>query len=287
MKQEDQEQQQDQHTEDPPKPAKRHHNQQQQQNRQQGGLNLPPDAQMHQQNARPMLDGSHDGHDQAEKTKDETAEKGEDMLHDRNVIAAFGASIVPRASPRYEIHPEDGLNPSACRHQIRRAPQTEGAIVPDTSPSFLFVCTGNICRSPLAEAAMRAEAEQRGLDLDIDSAGTGRWHLGDPPDHRARATARRHGLNIDTLSARQVDRSDFTRFTHILALDTSHLRELHRLAPPDAADRITLLLDHLPGREGHDVDDPYYEHASAFETTWEDVSEACRELARKTLDTLP
>ncbi|GAJ29998.1 low molecular weight protein-tyrosine-phosphatase [Acidomonas methanolica] len=151
-------------------------------------------------------------------------------------------------------------------------------------PSFLFVCTGNICRSPLAEAAMRAEAERRGLRLDIDSAGTGSWHAGEAPDPRARATARRYGLDIDALSARQIEAADFERFTHILALDASHLHALRRLAPAEARAKITLLLDHLPGREGSDVDDPYFGPASGFEITWRDVSEACRHLAARTLD---
>lgn len=151
-------------------------------------------------------------------------------------------------------------------------------------PSFLFVCTGNICRSPLAEAAMRSEATRRGLSLDIDSAGTGSWHIGDPPDRRARATAQRHGLTIDAYRARQVEPEDFERFDHILALDESHRRALLRLAPDSIRHKITLLLDHVPNRRGEEVDDPYYGPDSGFEATWRDVAEACRHLAAATLD---
>lgn len=152
------------------------------------------------------------------------------------------------------------------------------------TPSFLFVCTGNICRSPLAEGAMRAEAARRGLTIDIDSAGTGAWHVGDPPDRRARATASRHGLNIDTCVARQISLEDFDRFSHILALDESHRRVLLRLAPRSAYAKISLLLDHVADRRGEDVEDPYYETEAAFEKVWRDVSEACRCLASRTFD---
>lgn len=81
------------------------------------------------------------------------------------------------------------------------------------TPSVLFVCLGNICRSPLAEAAMRAEAARLRLDVHIDSAGTGGWHAGDPPDRRAQAVARKHGIDISAYQARQVTRADFRRFT--------------------------------------------------------------------------
>ncbi|WP_029604099.1 low molecular weight protein-tyrosine-phosphatase [Kozakia baliensis] len=151
-------------------------------------------------------------------------------------------------------------------------------------PSFLFVCTGNICRSPLAEAAMRAEAKRRKLDVEIDSAGTGAWHLAHPPDRRARKIAKKHGLNIDSYRARLVTKEDFTRFDYILALDESHFYYLRELAPAHTRDKITLLLDHVPGREGEEVLDPYYGTEADFDVTWTDVQEACAHLATKTLD---
>lgn len=114
-------------------------------------------------------------------------------------------------------------------------------------PSILFVCLGNICRSPLAEAALRAEAGHLRLDLGVESAGTGDWHIGEPPDPRARAVAARHGIDISAYQARQVTAADFTRFTHIVALDHDNLTNLRRLAPADATADLSLLLDHVPG----------------------------------------
>ncbi|WP_264873578.1 low molecular weight protein-tyrosine-phosphatase [Saccharibacter floricola] len=153
-------------------------------------------------------------------------------------------------------------------------------------PSFLFVCTGNICRSPLADLAMRREAEKRGLTLDIDSAGTGDWHIGDLPDPRARSTAKRHGLNASILRARQVTKTDFDRFTHIIALDRSHLKALNRMKPSHSTANVFMLMDAVPGREGNDVIDPYYGTAEGFETTWHDVEAGCKALATRVLDPL-
>jgi protein-tyrosine phosphatase len=148
-------------------------------------------------------------------------------------------------------------------------------------PSILFVCLGNICRSPMAEAALRAEAARLKLDLIIDSAGTGNWHAGEPPDERARATARRHGVDLSGLRARQVTAADFRRFDHIVALDHDNLANLRRLAPADATARLSLLLDHVPGREGQAVADPWFGDVAGFETTWAEVTAAARGLAAR------
>jgi len=146
-------------------------------------------------------------------------------------------------------------------------------------PSILFVCLGNICRSPLAEGALRAEAQRLRLDLVVDSAGTGNWHAGEAPDPRARATARRHGVDISGLKARQVKPADFRRFTHIVALDHDNLSNLRRLAPADATAELSLLLDHVPGREGQAVTDPYFGDDDGFEVTWAEVAAAAETLA--------
>jgi protein-tyrosine phosphatase len=143
----------------------------------------------------------------------------------------------------------------------------------------LFVCMGNICRSPLAEAALRAEAARRGLDVEIDSAGTGGWHAGEPPDRRAIAAARRGGVDISRQRARQVSRADFDRFDHIVALDTENLADLEALRPPGSRARLSLLLDHVAGREGEAVADPYYGGDAHFDTTWRDVTAGARGLA--------
>lgn len=146
--------------------------------------------------------------------------------------------------------------------------------------SVLFVCLGNICRSPLAEAAFRREAERLALDIEIDSAGTGDWHIGYPPDSRARAVAAKNGVDISNLKARLVTAEDFRRFDHIVALDSNNLRDLERLRPRDAKARLSLLLDYVDGRQGQAVADPYHGEDSHFDTAWDDVSAGAEGLAR-------
>ncbi|AQR61516.1 phosphotyrosine protein phosphatase [Brevundimonas sp. LM2] len=153
--------------------------------------------------------------------------------------------------------------------------------------SVLFVCLGNICRSPLAEAALRAEAERLRLDLTIESAGTGDWHVGEPPDPRAQAVAARHGLDISAYQTRQVTPADFRRFTHIVALDHDNLSNLRRIAPADATAALSLLLDHVPGREGQAVTDPWFGDAAGFDVTWAEVTAAAAGLAGRLTDPNP
>lgn len=145
--------------------------------------------------------------------------------------------------------------------------------------SVLFVCLGNICRSPLAEAALRVEAARRGLDVTVDSAGTGGWHAGEAPDRRAQAVARRNGVDISGLRARQVTAADFRRFDRIVALDPQNLGDLRRIRPADATADLSLLLDHVWGRAGQAVADPYQGEDAAFDTTWADVTAGARGLA--------
>jgi protein-tyrosine phosphatase len=144
----------------------------------------------------------------------------------------------------------------------------------------LFVCLGNICRSPLAEGAFRAEAARLGLDVEVDSAGTGDWHIGRPPDRRAQAAAQRNGVDISGLRARQVRRDDFERFDHVVALDPHNLADLLALRPREARARVLLLLDVVPDRKGEGVADPYYGDDGDFDITWTDVSAGVRALAR-------
>ena len=147
--------------------------------------------------------------------------------------------------------------------------------------SILFVCLGNICRSPLAEGAFRAKAERLGLDVEIDSAGTGGWHAGAPPDRRAIAAAERNGVDIKDLRARKVTRADFGRFDHIVALDEENLADLESMRPAGSRAQLSLLLDHAPGRQGQAVADPYYGGDSHFDITWRDVAAGGEGLARK------
>jgi len=127
---------------------------------------------------------------------------------------------------------------------------------------------------------LRQAARQQGLDLTLDSAATGHWHVGRPPDPRAIAAARRNGVDISSLRARQVTADDFTRFDHLIALDRQNLADLRRLAPAGATARLSLLNDHVPGREGQGVADPYTGTDADFDQTWADVSAAAAGLVR-------
>ncbi len=148
-------------------------------------------------------------------------------------------------------------------------------------PSVLFVCLGNICRSPLAEGAFRHVAGLAGLDVGIDSAGTARWHAGNPPDPRAILTARGHGVDISGLRARQLALADFHGFTHIFALDRDNLANIRRMAPANSVASVELLLDLVEGRTGQGVIDPYYGEQEGFEQSWADVSAAAHALVER------
>lgn len=152
-------------------------------------------------------------------------------------------------------------------------------------PAVLFVCLGNICRSPLARAAFESAARKAGLQAVADSAGTGNWHVGRPPDPRAQAVALRHGSDIAAYRARQIETADYYRFSHIFAMDHDNLRNIRQAMPSDGAASAHLLLDIVDGRAGEAVADPYFGDAAGFDTTWRDVTEAAgalvRELSRK------
>lgn len=150
-----------------------------------------------------------------------------------------------------------------------------------SNPSILFVCLGNICRSPMAEGALRQAADAAGLALTIDSAGTSAYHIGSPPDGRAIRTAALHGANIAGLRGRQVAAADFERFDLILALDEANLADLRDRASADCRAEIALLMDCVPGRAGEAVADPYYGGEEGFEETWADVAAAAQALVKR------
>ena len=149
-----------------------------------------------------------------------------------------------------------------------------------TSPAkrLLFVCTGNICRSPLAEAIFRHQAERagRGADFQIDSAGTHGYHEGEPADARARRVGAARGVAVTSI-AREVREADFREFDLILAMDRGHLRELRALCPAPLRERIRLMREFGEPRGG-DVPDPYYSDDGAFEQVFDLLDGCCRGL---------
>jgi protein-tyrosine phosphatase len=142
----------------------------------------------------------------------------------------------------------------------------------------LFVCLGNICRSPTAEGVLRAIATREfpALPLTLDSAGTANYHVGEPPDRRTVAAARRRGFDLSALRARQVSLADFTHFDYVLAMDRANLADLARLKPASAGARLGLFLDYAPGSGYAEVPDPYYGGAEDFER----VLDLCEAAAR-------
>ena len=133
--------------------------------------------------------------------------------------------------------------------------------------SVLFVCTGNICRSPLAEAVARTKAEAAGKFLFVDSAGTGDWHVGERPDPRSIEVGASRGYDLTGQAARAVEDGDFRRFDYIIAMDAGHQRWLmnRRAALREPERSITRLMDWSVGMAGRDVPDPYYGDVSDFE----------------------
>lgn len=134
----------------------------------------------------------------------------------------------------------------------------------------LFVCLGNICRSPMAQGIFAHRAEQAGRDLLADSAGTAAYHLGQHPDRRTLAVLKRHGVFLDH-RARQVQDRDFERFDWILAMDTANLQELARRCPEHRRDRLARVLEPVGGG---DVADPYYGGTEGFEENFRQLNEA-------------
>ena len=145
----------------------------------------------------------------------------------------------------------------------------------------LFVCLGNICRSPAADGIMHAIVEREGVaaDWDIDSAGTARYHIGELPDHRMRLHARRRGLDL-THRARQVETADFDRYDLIIGMDSVNVADLRRLAPsPEAERKVHAMAEFFAPGERYDyVPDPYYEGAEGFELVLDLLEDSCQRL---------
>jgi protein-tyrosine phosphatase len=141
---------------------------------------------------------------------------------------------------------------------------------------ILFVCMGNICRSPTAHAVVRHRLREHAprWQVEVDSAGTHGYHLGHPPDRRSLEVAARRGIDLADLRARQVQLADFTRFDLVLAMDSDNLRELQQLRPAAATAEVRLFLEFAPELRLRDVPDPYYGGAAGFEYVLDLVEEA-------------
>ena len=148
--------------------------------------------------------------------------------------------------------------------------------------TVLMVCLGNICRSPTAEAVLRviAAREAPELQLHVDSAGTADYHLGEPPDARSQAAARRRGYEMSALRARRVEVADFERFDLILAMDQANLADLQRSVPRTHRERVRLFLEFAPEALTREVPDPYYGGPNGFEEVLDLVESAARGLLR-------
>ncbi len=146
----------------------------------------------------------------------------------------------------------------------------------DIETKVLFVCLGNICRSPTAHGVFASMVEERGLSsvIEVDSCGTGGWHVGSPPDRRAVAEAAARGYDLSPLRARQFHPVDFQRFDFILAMDHSNLADLQALRPRQFAGHLGLFLDFAPRRKEREVPDPYYGGDDGFAHVLDLVEEA-------------
>jgi protein-tyrosine phosphatase len=148
---------------------------------------------------------------------------------------------------------------------------------------ILFVCLGNICRSPTAEGVFRHLAAQAAPEwhIEVDSAGTGDYHIGDPPDLRSQQAAQRRGIDLSGLRARQIEAADFLRFDLILAMDRQNLRALEAMRPAGSKADVELFLEYAGQPAAAEVPDPYLGGAADFERVLDLISAACVRLIAK------
>ena len=152
----------------------------------------------------------------------------------------------------------------------------------DEKVKILFVCMGNICRSPTAEGAFRSQVDRRGLEhlFEIDSAGTHAYHVGEKPDSRSQIAAAKHQVDLSSQRARQVHQSDFYYYDHVFAMDESNLSNMRSMCPKEFQHKLSLMLDNIPNNKIKSVPDPY------FEGRFDDVFEMLKRASNFLLDSL-
>ena len=151
------------------------------------------------------------------------------------------------------------------------------AAKPKNKVSVLFVCMGNICRSPTAHGIFAELVMQHGMEdtIEVDSAGTHAYHLGDPPDPRSRKTATNRGYDLSKIRARRVAGKDFEKHDYILAMDRTNLSALQVKASIEHRDKLQLFLNYHPSKKGEEVPDPYSKEAELFDVVFDLVEEGC------------
>jgi protein-tyrosine phosphatase len=161
--------------------------------------------------------------------------------------------------------------------------RNERGAAEDKMIRVLFVCMGNICRSPTAQGVFRHLVEQQGLShlIETDSAGTIDYHAGKAPDRRARETALKRGLDLSDLRARQAKARDFDRFDYVVAMDQDNYADLLRLCPQGQEDKLYLFMDFAPHLQVREVPDPYYGGPAGFERVFDMAEEAARGLLER------
>jgi protein-tyrosine phosphatase len=147
---------------------------------------------------------------------------------------------------------------------------------------ILMVCLGNICRSPLAEGILKSKLPKTGYI--VDSAGTGNWHVGNPPDHRSIAVAKENGLNISELRGRQISEKDFYDFDYIYVMDNQNYQDVIKIAPDtNAKQKVKMILNELFPNENVDLPDPYYGSHEGFQKVYQMLDKACDCIVAKAL----
>jgi protein-tyrosine phosphatase len=146
---------------------------------------------------------------------------------------------------------------------------------------LLFVCLGNICRSPLAEGIMKHKIAELGLDWEVDSAGTGGWHAGDLPDSRSIQVAQKHGVDLTYQRARKLRSIDYEAFDRIYVMDSMNYQDVKRLANEDEYHKIELIMNEVEPHRNINVPDPYYGEGDGFEHVFQMLDRACDAIIKK------